>query len=51
MTFNNGYQLEGGDADLIFRAKWDKEDAYAINAPMASLFGYAFGLIDSYIEK
>ncbi len=43
MTFDNAPQLEGRNTDLIFRSKWDDETAYAINAPMASLFGYAFG--------
>ncbi|MDO5977396.1 glycoside hydrolase family 172 protein [Flavivirga spongiicola] len=43
MTFNNGSQLEGEHTDLIFRSTWDDDKAYAINVPMASLFGYAFG--------
>lgn len=43
MTFENGTQLEGSNTDLIFKANWDYENEYAINAPMASIFGYAFG--------
>lgn len=43
MTFGNATQLEGKNTDLVLRSKWDGESAYAINAPIASLFGYAFG--------
>ncbi len=43
MEFDNADQLEGENTDLVLRARWDDEDNYAINAPIATLFGYAFG--------
>jgi hypothetical protein len=43
MEFDNADQLEGKNTDLILRTRWDDEDNYAINAPIATLFGYAFG--------
>ena len=43
MAIDNAHQLENRNTDLIFKSKWDDEKAYAVNTPMASLFGYAFG--------
>ena len=38
-----GDALEGGQKDLILKASWDGDPGYAINAPVADYFGYAFG--------
>lgn len=44
-----GFEIEGGDAfnglcrDIILRANWDGEKEFAINAPVADYFGYAYG--------
>ena len=44
-----GFEIEAGDAlegfykDLILKAVWDDDKAYAIQAPVADYFGYAFG--------
>lgn len=35
--------FEGKQKDLILKAKWDNENDFAINAPVADFFGYAFG--------
>ena len=45
----HGFEIDGGNAfdglnkDIVLTAKWDGEDKYAINAPVADYFGYAFG--------
>lgn len=44
-----GLEIDGGDSfnglyrDILLKAKWDGEQQYAINAPVADFFGYAFG--------
>jgi len=38
-----GAAFEGKYRDIILTAKWDGEEAYAINAPVADFFGYGFG--------
>ena len=38
-----GAGLEGLNKDVILKAKWDDDEGYAINAPAADYFGYAFG--------
>lgn len=44
-----GFEIDGGNSfdglykDVILTAKWDGEQEYAINAPLADYFGYAFG--------
>jgi len=44
-----GVEIEAGEAfsglnkDVVLRARWDDEPVYAINAPAADFFGYAFG--------
>lgn len=44
-----GFEIDGGNAfdgiykDVVLTAKWDGEEEYAINAPVADYFGYAFG--------
>jgi hypothetical protein len=35
--------LQGLYKDLVLKARWDDDDSYAINAPAADYFGYAFG--------
>jgi len=42
MEFQNSSQITNSNACLIFRAKWDNDEEYAINAPLRHLFGYAF---------
>jgi len=42
IEFDNASRIADDALDLIFRATWDKEEAYAINAPLKHLFGYAF---------
>ncbi len=45
----HGFEIDGGNAfdglnkDIVLKAKWDADDKYAINAPVADYFGYAFG--------
>jgi hypothetical protein len=36
-------KLNRNDNRLILKAKWDNEDAWAINAPMKDFFGYYYG--------
>jgi len=43
IEINNAFLLEGQQKDLILKAKWDDENTFAINAPAADFFGYAFG--------
>lgn len=38
-----GTALNGFNKDVLLQAKWDDEQGYAINAPVADFFGYAFG--------
>lgn len=38
-----GNALEGLDKDIVLKARWDNDSGYAINAPAADYFGYAFG--------
>lgn len=43
IELDNAKRLEGKVKDLILQANWDDEQAYAIHAPVADFFGYAFG--------
>lgn len=43
IEIDNAFMLEGKQRDVILKAKWDNESAFAINAPAADFFGYAFG--------
>ena len=44
-----GFEIEAGNAfeglnkDIVLKAKWDNDADYAINAPVADYFGYAYG--------
>ena len=44
-----GFEIEAGTAfeglnkDIVLTAKWDNDKQYAINAPVADYFGYAYG--------
>ena len=38
-----GTSFEGFNKDIILTAKWDDDKDYAINAPVADYFGYAYG--------
>lgn len=38
-----GTALNGFNKDVLLQAKWDDDQGYAINAPLADYFGYAFG--------
>lgn len=38
-----GTAFEGFNKDVILTAKWDDDEDYAINAPVADYFGYAYG--------
>jgi hypothetical protein len=42
MEFQDFSEIYDPETNLIFRAKWDDDEDYAINAPMRHLFGYAF---------
>ena len=41
-----GDGLEGLYKDILIRARWDGDSLWAINAPAADFFGYAFGRSD-----
>jgi hypothetical protein len=38
-----GSSFEGLNKDIVLTAKWDEDKRYAINAPVADYFGYAYG--------
>lgn len=43
IEIESGSGLEGLERDVLLQARWDDDEDYAINAPAADFFGYAFG--------